>query len=59
MTASHAASPQTLDRDIEIGPGDWQAQEFYYLMTALVIPRSIGCISTISSAGVSPIRFST
>lgn len=53
MTASHSASPQTLDRDIEVSPGDWQAQEFYYLMTAMVIPRPIGWISTISAKGVS------
>ncbi len=53
MTASHSASPKTLDRDIEVAPGDWQAQEFYYLMTAMVIPRPIGWISTISAKGVS------
>ena len=53
MTASHSASPQTLDRDIEIAPDDWKAQEFYYLMTAMVIPRPIGWISTISAKGVS------
>ena len=53
MAASHSSSPQNLDRDIEVGPEDWKAQEFYYLMTALVIPRPIGWISTISSAGVS------
>lgn len=53
MTASHSAPPQTLDRDIEVGPDDWHAKEFYYLMTALVIPRPIGWISTISAAGVS------
>ena len=53
MTASHSAPPQTLDRDLEIGPADWKAQEFYHLMTALVIPRPIGWISTISAKGVS------
>lgn len=53
MTASHSAPPQTLDRDLEVGPDDWQAKEFYFLMTALVIPRPIGWISTISAKGVS------
>ncbi len=53
MTASHSAPPQTLDRDLEVSPGEWQAQEFYHLMTALVVPRPIGWISTISAAGVS------
>ena len=53
MTASHPAPPQTLDCDIEVAPGDWQQQEFYHVMTALVIPRPIGWISTISAAGVS------
>lgn len=51
-TASHAAPPKSLDRPLEVAPGDWQRQEFYQLMTALVIPRPIGWISTISAAGV-------
>jgi flavin reductase (DIM6/NTAB) family NADH-FMN oxidoreductase RutF len=53
MTASHSAPPQTLESDLELGPGDWEAREFYHLMTALVIPRPIGWISTISANGVS------
>jgi flavin reductase (DIM6/NTAB) family NADH-FMN oxidoreductase RutF len=53
MTASHAAPPQSADRDIEVAPGDWQGREFYFMMTALVIPRPIGWVSTISAAGVS------
>lgn len=53
MSPSHSASPQSPDRDIEVGPDDWDAKEFYYMMTALVIPRPIGWISTISASGVS------
>lgn len=52
MTASHATPPQTLDRPLEVSAGDWDEKELYHLMTALVIPRPIGWISTISAAGV-------
>ena len=52
MTASHAAPPQKLDRALEVAPGDWAEREFYMLMTALVIPRPVGWISTVSPAGV-------
>src|SRR4051812_33403314 len=50
---THSAPPQTLEADLELGPEDWEAREFYHLMTALVIPRPIGWISTISANGVS------
>jgi len=52
MPRSHDAPPETLDRALEVGPGDWQGPAFYQLMTALVIPRPIGWISTISAKGV-------
>lgn len=52
MPASHAAPPKTLERPLEIGPEDWSTREFYLLMTALVIPRPIGWVSTISAGGV-------
>ncbi|HKA43956.1 MAG TPA: flavin reductase family protein [Burkholderiales bacterium] len=51
-TATHSTPPKTLDGPLEVGPGDWESREFYLLMTALVIPRPIGWISTISAAGV-------
>ena len=51
-TATHDAPPRVLDRSLEVGPGDWDQREFYLLMTALVIPRPIGWISTVSGAGV-------
>jgi flavin reductase (DIM6/NTAB) family NADH-FMN oxidoreductase RutF len=44
--------PEVLDRDLEIGPDDWQGRAFYFLMNALVIPRPIGWISTVSANGV-------
>lgn len=52
MAASHDAPPRVLDRPLEVGPGDWNQREFYLLMTALVIPRPIGWISTVSASGV-------
>lgn len=52
MAASHAAPPRTLDRALEVGPEDWRERDFYQLMTALVIPRPVGWISTVSAAGV-------
>jgi len=52
MTASHNAPPATLDRALEVGPEDWPQRDFYQLMTALVIPRPIGWISTISARGM-------
>lgn len=52
LPPSHDTPPQTLDRALEIGPDDWQGPAFYQLMTALVIPRPIGWISTLSATGV-------
>ena len=52
MPGSHETPPATLDRPLEVAPGDWATREFYLLMTALVIPRPIGWISTLSGSGV-------
>src|SRR6266481_5525648 len=52
MPSSHDAPPVTLDRALEVGPDDWQGPAFYQLMTALVVPRPVGWISTISQTGV-------
>ena len=51
MSPSHPAPPKVLDRPLEVAPGDWSAQDLYFVMTALVIPRPIGWISTVSAAG--------
>jgi flavin reductase (DIM6/NTAB) family NADH-FMN oxidoreductase RutF len=52
MAAELDSSPKSTQAPIEIGPGDWPERELYQLMTALVIPRPVGWISTISAAGV-------
>jgi flavin reductase (DIM6/NTAB) family NADH-FMN oxidoreductase RutF len=49
---NHDAPPVTLDRPLEVGSDDWQGPGFYQLMTALVVPRPVGWISTISKTGV-------
>ena len=51
MPASHSEVPKTLDRGLEISPGDWPHRDLYHVLTALVIPRPIGWISTISASG--------
>ena len=52
MAGSHDAPPVALDRPLEVGPEDWATRDFYQMMTALVVPRPIGWISTISGSGV-------
>ncbi len=44
--------PHTLDAPLELSPQDWKTHDFYHLMTALVIPRPIGWMSTVSASGV-------
>lgn len=51
MTASHSAPPEVLDRDLEVGVKDWTESQLYHVTTALVIPRPVGWISTVSAAG--------
>ena len=52
MPASHDAPPSVLDRPLEVGSADWKSRDFYFLLTALVVPRPIGWVSTLSAAGV-------
>jgi flavin reductase (DIM6/NTAB) family NADH-FMN oxidoreductase RutF len=52
MSQSHDGPPETLVEPIEVEPDDWQGRAFYFLMNALVIPRPIGWISTLSHGGV-------
>ena len=52
MSNFHDGPPETLDRALEVGPDDWRGRAFYFLMNALVVPRPIGWISTISRSGV-------
>lgn len=51
MPASHDAPPAELDHPLEVSLGDWAQREYYLLMTALVIPRPIGWISTQAANG--------
>jgi flavin reductase (DIM6/NTAB) family NADH-FMN oxidoreductase RutF len=52
MPTSHPNPPAELDRALEVGCDDWRGPGFYQLLTALVVPRPIGWISTVSAAGV-------
>jgi flavin reductase (DIM6/NTAB) family NADH-FMN oxidoreductase RutF len=52
MSASHSNPPAELDHPLEVGPDDWRGPAFYQVLTALVVPRPIGWISTISTIGV-------
>jgi flavin reductase (DIM6/NTAB) family NADH-FMN oxidoreductase RutF len=52
MTTSHAGPPDILECGLEVGPDDWQGRAFYFLMNALVVPRPIGWLSTLSRDGV-------
>lgn len=52
MPDAHTKPPAATREALEVGPGDWGDRDFYHLMTALVIPRPIGWISTISASGV-------
>src|SRR5690348_11429599 len=52
MSSPHNAPPEILDRPLEVGPDDWQGRAFYFLMNALVVPRPIGWISTLSANGI-------
>jgi flavin reductase (DIM6/NTAB) family NADH-FMN oxidoreductase RutF len=47
-----ATVPMTLTEALELGPDTLTPREFYLLLTALVVPRPIGWISTVSASGV-------
>ena len=52
MSATPALPPQKIEGALEVAPGDWPQRELYLMLTALVVPRPIGWISTVSAAGV-------
>src|SRR3954447_13711218 len=52
MPHSLEGPPTILEEDLEVGPDDWKGRAFYFLMNALVIPRPIGWISTISASRI-------
>lgn len=52
MDGSPSTPPRSLEAPLELAPGDWASRDFYQLLIALVIPRPVGWISTLSSSGV-------
>jgi len=52
MDTNNTLPPKVLEAPLEVAPADWPDREFYLMMTALVVPRPIGWISTVSAAGV-------
>jgi flavin reductase (DIM6/NTAB) family NADH-FMN oxidoreductase RutF len=44
--------PDELDRPLEIDPAEWDSRQTYFFLAALVIPRPIAWISTLSKNGV-------
>ena len=51
MTTTPAAPPATLEADLELGMSDWPEDDLYHVATALVVPRPVGWISTVSARG--------
>lgn len=52
MDDIRAAPQQELDGDLELDTTSWSAQDIYYLHSALVVPRPIAWVSTLSPKGV-------
>ena len=52
MKPSHDHPPETLDKPLEIEPASWPHEQSYHLLTALVVPRPIAWISSLSPDGV-------
>src|SRR5690349_15097025 len=52
MSGSHPAPSPTLATPPEVGPEQLWYNVTYHLLTAVVIPRPVGWISTISADGV-------
>lgn len=51
MNSSHSRPPALLDAPLELDPGDWSKAQVYDLITALVIPRPVAWVSTVSARG--------
>jgi flavin reductase (DIM6/NTAB) family NADH-FMN oxidoreductase RutF len=51
MDSSHGWAPKRLDTDLELDPADWTKAQVYDLVTALVVPRPVAWVSTLSSMG--------
>lgn len=48
----YALPPKTVDGDLELDASEWSPQDIYYLHSALIVPRPIAWVSTVSAAGV-------
>lgn len=46
------ALPDMLDGPLDIDPAEWDGRQTYFFLAALVIPRAIAWVSTISKDGV-------
>lgn len=46
------ALPETLDGPLEIDPADWDSRQTYFFLAALVIPRAIAWVSSVSRDGI-------
>ncbi|MEU9338264.1 flavin reductase family protein [Streptomyces sp. NPDC048290] len=44
--------PERLDRPLELSADAWPVRDVYHLLTALVVPRPIAWVSTLSPGGV-------
>ncbi|MDI5978869.1 flavin reductase family protein [Amycolatopsis magusensis] len=49
--SSHAAPPARLGQPLELDPGEWTRAAVYDLVTALVLPRPVAWVSTVSAGG--------
>jgi flavin reductase (DIM6/NTAB) family NADH-FMN oxidoreductase RutF len=52
VSESPASPPDELDNTLEIGGSQWTPNEMYHLLSALIVPRPIAWISTISKTGI-------
>lgn len=46
-----AGPPHDPDEDLEVGIGDWDPRQAYFLLTGLVVPRPIAWVSTVAVDG--------
>lgn len=51
LRSSHDRPPAELDEPLEVDPSEWTSAAVYDLVTALVVPRPVGWISSVSLGG--------
>jgi flavin reductase (DIM6/NTAB) family NADH-FMN oxidoreductase RutF len=52
MPDNPTAPPESLDEPLELSADAWAPRQIYFLQTALIIPRPIAWVSTLSADGV-------